>query len=105
MCGFNVGDCCRQSGVTDYYAKDDAHALHLARRVVKNLNRVKDPGVRSEGRPCGVTRGLGLGDTLGLGDVLGVDDTQVQGDAPSLGDVLGVADTQGKGDVLGVGDA
>ena len=65
--------------MTDYYAKDDAHALHLARRVVKNLNRVKDPGVRSEGRPCGVTRGLGLGDTLGLGDVLDLGDTQGQG--------------------------
>ena len=60
--------------MTDYYAKDDAHALHLARRVVKNLNRIKDPGVRSKGRPCGVTRGLGLGHTLGLGDVLGVGD-------------------------------
>ena len=44
-CGY-VGGGCRQSGVTDYYAKDDAHALHLARRVVKNLNRIKDPGVR-----------------------------------------------------------
>ncbi|KAK7091461.1 methylcrotonoyl-CoA carboxylase beta chain, mitochondrial-like [Littorina saxatilis] len=39
---------CGQSGVTDYYAKDDAHALHLARRVVKNLNRIKDPGVNLE---------------------------------------------------------
>ncbi|ELU14608.1 hypothetical protein CAPTEDRAFT_180561 [Capitella teleta] len=29
---------CRKSGVTDYYALDDAHSLHLARRVVKNLN-------------------------------------------------------------------
>ncbi|KAL8558750.1 Methylcrotonoyl-CoA carboxylase beta chain, mitochondrial [Nucella lapillus] len=39
---------CRRSGVTDYYAKDDEHALHLARRVVKNLNRVKNPGVSLE---------------------------------------------------------
>ncbi|KAL0133895.1 hypothetical protein PUN28_001086 [Cardiocondyla obscurior] len=29
---------CRQSGVTDHYAIDDTHALHLARRVVKDLN-------------------------------------------------------------------
>lgn len=29
---------CRQSGVTDHYAKDDEHALHLARNVVANLN-------------------------------------------------------------------
>ena len=49
--GNNVHVGCRQSGVTDYYAKDDAHALHLARRVVKNLNRIKDPGVRSQRRP------------------------------------------------------
>ncbi|MBB4286792.1 carboxyl transferase domain-containing protein [Roseospira goensis] len=32
---------CRTSGVTDHYAQDDAHALHLARRVVANLNRRK----------------------------------------------------------------
>jgi len=32
---------CRTSGVTDHYAQDDAHALHLARRVVANLNRPK----------------------------------------------------------------
>ncbi|XP_029176194.1 methylcrotonoyl-CoA carboxylase beta chain, mitochondrial isoform X2 [Nylanderia fulva] len=30
---------CRQSGVTDHYATDDTHALHLARQIVKNLNR------------------------------------------------------------------
>ncbi|XP_011344516.1 methylcrotonoyl-CoA carboxylase beta chain, mitochondrial isoform X2 [Ooceraea biroi] len=30
---------CRQSGVTDHYAIDDTHALHLARRVVKDLNK------------------------------------------------------------------
>lgn len=29
----------RQSGVTDHYAIDDTHALFLARRIVKNLNR------------------------------------------------------------------
>ena len=36
---------CRQSGVTDYYALDDEHALHQARRVVRNLNRQKTPSV------------------------------------------------------------
>ncbi|XP_011869981.1 PREDICTED: methylcrotonoyl-CoA carboxylase beta chain, mitochondrial isoform X2 [Vollenhovia emeryi] len=29
---------CRQSGVTDHYAIDDTHALHLARRIVRDLN-------------------------------------------------------------------
>jgi len=32
---------CRVSGVTDHYAQDDTHALHMARRVVANLNRPK----------------------------------------------------------------
>ena len=31
----------RQSGVTDHYARDDAHALSLARRAVENLGRPK----------------------------------------------------------------
>ncbi|ESL07749.1 3-methylcrotonoyl-CoA carboxylase beta subunit [Trypanosoma rangeli SC58] len=30
---------CRTSGVTDYLATDDLHALYLTRRIVKNLNR------------------------------------------------------------------
>lgn len=30
---------CRTSGVTDHYAVDDTHALHLARRIVSTLNR------------------------------------------------------------------
>lgn len=29
---------CSRSGVTDHYAVDDVHALHLARRVVSNTN-------------------------------------------------------------------
>jgi len=29
----------RQSGVTDYYAEDDHHAIGIARRIVANLNR------------------------------------------------------------------
>ena len=33
----------RISGVTDHIARDDAHALGLARRIVGNLNRVKRP--------------------------------------------------------------
>ncbi len=32
---------CRQSGVADQYAENDAHALHLARQAVKQLNRIK----------------------------------------------------------------
>nr|CAD7594306.1 unnamed protein product [Timema genevievae] len=34
-----------KSGVTDHYAVDDNHALYLSRRVVKNLNKRKDPSV------------------------------------------------------------
>ncbi|XP_026281091.1 probable methylcrotonoyl-CoA carboxylase beta chain, mitochondrial [Frankliniella occidentalis] len=30
---------CSTSGVTDHYAHDDEHALHITRRIVKNLNR------------------------------------------------------------------
>lgn len=32
---------CRQSGVADYYAENDAHALQLARQAVSYLNRCK----------------------------------------------------------------
>ncbi|HEY1362396.1 MAG TPA: carboxyl transferase domain-containing protein [Xanthobacteraceae bacterium] len=31
----------RHSGVTDYYATDDSHAIGIARRIVANLNRVR----------------------------------------------------------------
>ena len=31
----------RQSGVTDYYAIDDSHAIGIARRIIANLNQVK----------------------------------------------------------------
>merc|ERR1712111_122039 len=34
---------CARSGVTDHYAIDDDHALHMARRVVGNLNYAKVP--------------------------------------------------------------
>ncbi|KAF5224010.1 hypothetical protein ECC02_002905 [Trypanosoma cruzi] len=30
---------CRTSGVTDYFATDDLHALYLTRRIVRNLSR------------------------------------------------------------------
>jgi 3-methylcrotonyl-CoA carboxylase beta subunit len=33
----------RQSGVTDYYATSDGHAVGIARRIIANLNRVKRP--------------------------------------------------------------
>ncbi|MGB3386937.1 MAG: carboxyl transferase domain-containing protein [Pseudaminobacter sp.] len=35
----------RQSGVADHYAVDDAHALAITRRIVKNLNRKKAIGL------------------------------------------------------------
>jgi 3-methylcrotonyl-CoA carboxylase beta subunit len=35
----------RQSGVTDHYAENDAHALGIARRIVATLNTVKRPSV------------------------------------------------------------
>lgn len=39
---------CKNSGVTDHYAMNDEHALKLARQVVKNLNRKKEPFVTVE---------------------------------------------------------
>ncbi|KAH3842372.1 hypothetical protein DPMN_115868 [Dreissena polymorpha] len=36
---------CSKSGVTDYYAHDDGHALHLARNCIRNINYKKDPQV------------------------------------------------------------
>jgi 3-methylcrotonyl-CoA carboxylase beta subunit len=38
----------RTSGVADHYALNDGHALALARRIVANLNRRKEPGVASQ---------------------------------------------------------
>jgi 3-methylcrotonyl-CoA carboxylase beta subunit len=35
----------RQSGVADHYAVDDAHALAIVRRIVRNLNRRKTIGL------------------------------------------------------------
>jgi len=32
---------CKTSGVTDHYALNDAHALHMARRIVSGLNKKK----------------------------------------------------------------
>lgn len=34
---------CRTSGVTDHYALDDEHALDITRRIVSNLNIIKNP--------------------------------------------------------------
>ncbi|RKO86348.1 carboxyl transferase, partial [Blyttiomyces helicus] len=36
---------CKTSGVTDYYATSDEHALHLGRQIVANLNYEKKPQV------------------------------------------------------------
>ena len=36
---------CKVSGVTDHYALDDEHALDITRRIVRNLNIVKDQKV------------------------------------------------------------
>ncbi len=36
---------CRESGVTDHYALDDAHALAIARKIIGNLNRIKQPDI------------------------------------------------------------
>lgn len=39
---------CRKSGVSDYYALDDNHALHLVRTIVRNLNYQKKLDVTVE---------------------------------------------------------
>ncbi|TIX79800.1 MAG: methylcrotonoyl-CoA carboxylase, partial [Mesorhizobium sp.] len=39
----------RLSGVADHYALDDEHALAIARRIVKNLNRKKEIGLALRG--------------------------------------------------------
>ncbi len=39
----------RTSGVADHYAESDVHALALARRIVGNLNRVKQPQLALRG--------------------------------------------------------
>uniref|UniRef100_A0AAZ3QY57 methylcrotonoyl-CoA carboxylase n=1 Tax=Oncorhynchus tshawytscha TaxID=74940 RepID=A0AAZ3QY57_ONCTS len=48
---------CRKSGVTDHYALDDSHALHLARKAVRNLNYTKNIQV-------GYNLGIQVGDNL-----------------------------------------
>lgn len=46
MCCNNFTVICylfyRKSGVTDHYALDDNHALHLARKAVRSLNYRKN---------------------------------------------------------------
>ncbi|XP_077616274.1 methylcrotonoyl-CoA carboxylase beta chain, mitochondrial [Crocuta crocuta] len=39
---------CRKSGVSDYYALDDTHALHITRKIVRNLNYQKKLDVSVE---------------------------------------------------------
>ncbi|XP_036136527.1 methylcrotonoyl-CoA carboxylase beta chain, mitochondrial [Molossus molossus] len=39
---------CRKSGVTDHFAMDDYHALHIARKIVRNLNYEKKLDVAIE---------------------------------------------------------
>lgn len=39
---------CSKSGVTDYFAQDDSHGLHIARRIINNLNYTKNPNVTIE---------------------------------------------------------
>ncbi|XP_014610384.1 PREDICTED: methylcrotonoyl-CoA carboxylase beta chain, mitochondrial isoform X1 [Polistes canadensis] len=41
---------CRKTGVSDYYAVDDTNALYLARRVVKNLNRIPPMDVKIDSK-------------------------------------------------------
>jgi 3-methylcrotonyl-CoA carboxylase beta subunit len=41
----------RKSGVADYYAQDDHHALSIARRIVANLNTRKSPDIPLDA-PC-----------------------------------------------------
>jgi len=36
---------CSQSGVSDYYAINDEHALQMARKIVSNLNKQKNPQI------------------------------------------------------------
>ena len=36
---------CKISGVSDYYAQDDHHALHLARQCISHLNHKKQPTI------------------------------------------------------------
>ncbi|MEM0951171.1 MAG: carboxyl transferase domain-containing protein [Cyanobacteria bacterium P01_H01_bin.74] len=39
---------CRQSGVTDYYADNDGHALDITRQIVNNLNRKTDHWLKQD---------------------------------------------------------
>lgn len=39
---------CRKSGVTDHFAVDDTHALHLARQIIKDLNEHQQMNVELE---------------------------------------------------------
>jgi 3-methylcrotonyl-CoA carboxylase beta subunit len=50
---------CRRSGVTDYYAESDTHALAFARRAVARLQPVSLRAVAAAGTGAGTARGAG----------------------------------------------
>ncbi len=52
---------CRRSGVTDYYAQNDTHALAFARRAVARLRPSATRSVGGAGAGAGVGVGVGLG--------------------------------------------
>jgi 3-methylcrotonyl-CoA carboxylase beta subunit len=54
---------CRRSGVTDYYAENDLHALAFARRAVARLRAV--PAAPTLGAGAGVGAGLSVGVAAG----------------------------------------
>jgi 3-methylcrotonyl-CoA carboxylase beta subunit len=60
---------CRRSGVTDYYAENDTHALAFARRAVA---RLRPAGMRSTiGAAAGAGAVIGAGAAMGGGAALG----------------------------------
>lgn len=42
---------CQSSGVSDYYAENDEHALYLARTIIKNLNRPSSYSLNTSQNP------------------------------------------------------
>jgi len=73
---------CRRSGVTDYYAENDLHALAFARRAVARLRAV--PAAPTLG--AGAVAGAGVGAGLGVGAAAGqpaFDPSELYGIIPS----------------------
>src|SRR5882672_10968731 len=58
---------CRRSGVTDYYAENDTHALAFARRAVARLRTppMRPNGGAAPGAPSGAGAAVGAGTALG----------------------------------------